>query len=74
MCSVFLGSFTFERDVKQLRPLLPELNHVGKEVETLVPRFVMAPNLAAEVYRQPTKDPLEKNHTRSSIFQTKNMK
>lgn len=68
------GSFTFERGVKQLRPLLPELNHVGKEVETLVPRFVMAPDLAAEVHKHPSKDLLEKNHTRGSIFQTKNMK
>lgn len=68
------GSFTFERAVHQLPPSIPELNHVGKEAETVEPRFVMAAELAAEVHRQPTTNMLEKNHNKGSIFQTKNMK
>lgn len=60
--------------MQQLAPLLPELNHVGKEAEALEPRFVMATDLAVEVNRQPSTNMLEKNHLKGSIFQLKNMK
>ncbi|KAL8275162.1 hypothetical protein Esti_000912 [Eimeria stiedai] len=67
------GTFAFERSVKQNPPAVRELNHVGKEVESVHPRFVLAPELAAETLTHPTKNGLEKNYTGGSIFQAKNM-
>ncbi|XP_026194193.1 uncharacterized protein LOC113147538 [Cyclospora cayetanensis] len=68
------GSFTFERDMRQLSPPVPELNHVGKMVESLEPCFVIDAGLAADVHRQSNTKIQENNQSTNSIFQTKKIK